>query len=372
MLKSLLNWLKGITGQDTWVLGAFLTVFIALLLDFIVRIALRRLIRKAERSANIWDDALLVAARKPLSATIWLLGITFAADILRLNAHAAILAIAPKVRELGLAVIVGWFLFRFIRESETRFLARHQREGTGADPTTIDAIGKLLRLSVVITFGLVVLQELNVNISGLLAFGGIGGLTIGFASKDMLANFFGGLTIYLDRPFAVGDWIRSPDREIEGTVEQIGWRRTVIRNFQLRPLYVPNAAFTSIVVENPSRMTNRRIFETIGLRYDDVSKMRAVLADVRTLMQNHPDIDQQRTLMVYFDTFAESSLNFFVYAFTRTRDWSEFHRVKEEVLLSISDIVEKQGAEIAFPTRTLLLPEPLEVRSHEGANSNGA
>ena len=90
-----------------------------------------------------------------------------------------------------------------------------------------------------------------------------------FAAKDLLANFFGGLTIYLDRPFAVGDWIRSPDREIEGTVERIGWRLTLIRTFDKRPLYIPNAVFTTIAVENPSRMHNRRIYETIGIRYDD-------------------------------------------------------------------------------------------------------
>jgi MscS family membrane protein len=256
---------------------------------------------------------------------------------------------------------VGWFLFRLIREAEAKYLERHLREGTGADQTTIEAIGKLLRISVVITFGLVAMQSIGVNISGLLAFGGIGGLAIGFAAKDMLANFFGGLTIYLDRPFAVGDWIRSPDRAIEGTVEQIGWRRTVIRNFELRPIYVPNALFTSIVVENPSRMSNRRIFETIGLRYDDIHKVPAILGAIRALLKRHDGIDQGQTLMVFFDTFAESSLNFFIYAFTRTRNWAEYLAVKENILLQVADIIDHHGAEIAFPTRTLELPEPLVV-----------
>ena len=120
---------------------------------------------------------------------------------------------------------------------------------------------------------LMVLQSLGVSVSGLLAFGGIGGIAVGFAAKDMLANFLGGLSIYLDRPFAVGDWIRSPDRSIEGTVEDIGLRVTRIRTFDQRPLYVPNSTFSSVSLENPSRMTNRRIYETIGVRYEDAGRV---------------------------------------------------------------------------------------------------
>ena len=86
--------------------------------------------------------------------------------------------------------------------------------------------------------------------------------------------------IYLDRPFSVGDWIRSPDKEIEGTVEDIGWRLTRIRTFDKRPLYIPNSIFASISVENPSRMSNRRIYEKIGIRYDDVSKMNTIVTEV--------------------------------------------------------------------------------------------
>lgn len=360
-MNTFLHWLNRLLGDNGWVVSVFLTVFLALLIDFFNRAVWRRLLRRAQHTPNPWDDALLAAAGKPVSAAIWLLGITFAADIVRLHTEAHVFAIVEKVRELGLTLVVGWFLFRFIREAETKYQERHLREGTGADQTTIEAIGKLLRISVVVTFGLVVMQSIGVNISGLLAFGGIGGLAVGFAAKDMLANFFGGLTIYLDRPFAVGDWIRSPDRAIEGTVEQIGWRRTMIRNFELRPIYVPNAVFTSIVVENPSRMSNRRIFETIGLRYGDIGKVPAILGEIRELLKQHEGIDQNQTLMVYFDTFAESSLDFFVYAFTKTRNWAEFLEVKENILLQVADIIARHDAEIAFPTRTLQVPDPLVV-----------
>src|ERR1019366_4603617 len=97
--------------------------------------------------------------------------------------------------------------------------------------------------------------------------------------------------IHLDRPFNVGETIRSPEKQIEGRVEHIGWRQTRIRATNMALIYVPNALFTSIVLENPSRMTHRRIREVIGLRYEDLEKMAAIVQDVFTLLQNHPAID---------------------------------------------------------------------------------
>ena len=200
---------------------------------------------------------------------------------------------------------------------------------------------------------MVALQSLGYSISGVLAFGGVGGIAVGFAARDLLANFFGGLMIYMDRPFNVGEWIRSPDKEIEGTVEKIGWRLTTIRTFDKRPLYVPNSLFNNISVENPSRMLNRRIKETIGIRYDDLSKMKKIIDDVKKMLKEHPEIDKNKTLIVNFNEFAPSSLDFFVYTFTKTTDWVHYHEIKQEIMLSIINIIESNGAECAFPTSTL-------------------
>jgi len=226
------------------------------------------------------------------------------------------------------------------------------------DPTTVSAVAKLFRAAVIITATLVAMQLFGYSVSGLLAFGGIGGIAIGFAAKDLLANFFGGLMIYLDRPFSVGDWVRSPDKEIEGTVEDVGWRLTRIRTFDKRPLYIPNAVFANISVENPSRMTNRRIYETLGIRYHDIACMKPIVDQVITMLREHKDIDADQTLIVNFDKFAPSSLDFFVYTYTKTTDWVEFHQVKQDVLLKVADIIEANKAEIAFPTSTLHIEPP--------------
>ncbi len=341
--------------SESWIVQVFLIIFVASLIDWTQKRLLRQLHKKLERTKNYWDDTIIEAVKRPVSSLIWVLGLTFAAEIVRSESDAVIFDAVGPIRDVGVIVCLAWFLVRFIRLSEHNIIKKRLEAGEPFDRTTTDAIAKLLRISVVITAGLVVLQTLGYSISGVLAFGGIGGIAVGYAAKDLLANFFGGFTIYMDRPFDVGDWIRSPDKQIEGTVEKIGWRVTCIRTFDKRPLYVPNSVFTTISVENPSRMTNRRIYETIGIRYDDVGKMAAIVDDVKMMLMGHDEIDTRQTLIVNFNEFAPSSLDFFVYTFTRTTDWVRFHEIKQDVMLKIIAIVEGHGAECAFPTSTIHL-----------------
>ena len=336
-----------------WVSEVFAILVITAAVRFTVKIFLDGAERRALQTLNLWDDALVHAGRRPLGLGVWILGISFAAEIVGGGAQAEIFAYVSQVRDVAVVWLMIWFALRFISAIETNLIEGKHK--TKVDPTTATAVGKLLRASIVITGVLLVLQAFGFSISGVLAFGGIGGIAIGFAARDILANFFGALMIFLDRPFSVGDWIRSPDRNIEGTVEDIGWRLTRIRTFDKRPLYLPNSIFTSLAVENPSRMLNRRIYETIGLRYTDVEKMPLILAKVKAMLEEHGDIDKKQILMVNFVTFGASAVEFFVYTFTETTDWQTYHRVKEDVLLKIAAIVEEQGAQIAFPTQTVHL-----------------
>ena len=350
MLDSLMDYLV----EHTWVGEVFLIVLVTSVVRVGVRIALDRLAAQVEKSRNVYDDALVNSARRPLGLAIWVVGISWAAEIAGGNAQAEIFGYVDEVREVAVIWLLVWFAVRFIRALEVHLSDSTQREAA-VDQTTAAAVGKLLRAAVLITGVLMVLQSLGFSVSGVLAFGGIGGIAIGFAARDLLANFFGAMMIFLDRPFSVGDWIRSPDRDIEGTVEEIGWRLTRIRTFSQRPLYVPNSVFTSLAVENPSRMLNRRIYETIGVRYDDVAVLEQIVADIEAMLRAHPAIDLSRTLMVNFVEFSASSLDFFVYTFTKTTSWTEFHKIKQDVLFKIADIIAGHGAEIAFPTQTVHL-----------------
>ena len=356
MLEKIQDYINFLDKDDIWIVQIFGVIFTALILDFIQKKILKRIQARLEQTTSPWDDAFIHALRKPLTLLIWLLGLSFASDIAGFDS-------ANLISEVSIILVIAWVLTRFIQFVEDNILKQNEIIGKPVDQTTANAITQLLRISVVITALLVVLQTLGVNISAILAFGGIGGIAVGFAAKDLLANFFGGMMIYLDRPFSIGDWIRSPDKNIEGTVEKIGWRLTIIRTFDKRPLYVPNSVFASISVENPSRMSNRRIYEKIGVRYDDVDELPAIVADVKTMLREHPEIDQDQTMIVNFDSFASSSLDFFFYTFTKTTDWIKFHEIKQDVLFKISEIIAEHNAEIAFPTSTVHLADKIEVQN---------
>ncbi len=344
--------------EDVWIIQVFIIVFLSLLINFVQSKLLKRIEARLGENNFKWDDAIIFAIRRPLSYLIWLIGITFAADVIAISTEASIFNSIDPIREVGVVLIISWVIIRFINTVESKIILENNSGASDKiDKTTADAISKLLRISVIITTILVVLQTFGFSISGVLAFGGIGGLAVGFAAKDMLSNFFGGFMIYMDRPFSVGDWIRSPDRNIEGTVEKIGWRLTCIRTFDKRPLYVPNSTFTSIAVENPSRMSHRRIYETIGVRYDDADKVQNIVTQVKEMLRSHDEIEQNQTMIVNFNKFAASSMDFFIYTFTKTTDWIHYHEVKQDILFKINEIITNNNAEMAFPTSTVHLPD---------------
>lgn len=323
--------------------------------------------RSAQRSDLRWDNVLADALVRPSKWAIWLLLVYLSLGLF--EGTDQFRTLARQAADTALILILAWIAQRALKGAEAELLSEHRGKRQSDDRATIRATLRLVRISLGIVVALMVLQSLGVSVSGLLAFGGIGGIAVGFAARDLLANFLGGLSIYLDRPFTVGDWIRSPDREIEGTVEDIGWRMTRIRTFDQRPLYIPNSVFSSVAVENPSRMNNRRIYETVGIRYEDVAAMGEVVAAVKAMLESHEAIDLNRTLMVNFVACGPSSLDFFIYAFTKTTDWATFHNIKQDVLLRVLAIIADHGAEVAFPTRTLLLQSEAELQAQGAAEA---
>ncbi|MCK5002717.1 MAG: mechanosensitive ion channel family protein [Gammaproteobacteria bacterium] len=366
-----LNQLLILVQNNDWIVQVFLIVLISLSLSFIARRAISKIAIKLQKTKNPWDDLLTQSLQKPVAWLIWLLGLTFAADVVHEQSGATIFEAVGPIRDIGVIIILTLFLLNLVRGTQAILVAAQTETGEqDFDEHTVEAISKLIRISIIITSGLVMLQTMGYSVSGVLAFGGIGGIAIGFAAKDLLSNFFGGLMIYMDRPFKIGDWIRSNDRDIEGTVEYIGWRLTRIRTFDKRPLYVPNSIFATISVENPSRMTNRRIYETIGIRYEDSEKMDAIVKDVKQMLLDHPEIDTKATLIVNFVSFSASSIDFFIYTFTKTTDWVRFHEIKQDVLLKIMNIINDHSAEMAFPTSTLHVESmPESVQNQQGVKS---
>ena len=285
----------------------------------------------------------------------WILNLTQSSDKL------PILQAIPLIQRLSIIVLLAWFLISFTNTCY-RNLQQNQFANSAFDANTAELVYKLVQLIIIISFSLMLLQSAGISISGLLAFGGIGGLAVGLAAKDMLANLFGGLVLYLDRPFHVGEKIKIIDTQIEGWVEEIGWRKTRIRNYDRQPIYVPNALFGNSAVINPSRISNRRIKQMVGLRYQDLNVLPSITQSIADYIRNHPEIDQARPVEVRLIEYSSSSLDLLIYCFAACTDYEDLLRIQEDILLHAGEFIRQHGADIAYPTRTLDIEWPVDQK----------
>lgn len=316
----------------------------------------------ARRTVTKLDNMLINALRAPVVWLIIFISIYLVINNIIFFIFGYSITSVGKVLPYVIFVVLIWSFLRFIKDMEKKtiieehsILPRVIRDRVKLDKHSLRLIIFVLRFSVICIVILTTLSMLGVSLAGLLAFGGLGGIVLGFALKDPLSNFFAGAIIFWERPFVVGDWIRCPTLNIEGVVVNINWRTTLINTFDRRPLYVPNAVFITNYVENAQRMTNRRIYETIGVRYEDMDKLPALLGDIRRMVKEHPGVDDSQTFVVAFDEYGDYSLNFFICAITYATTWEEFQKVKEEILLRVSDLIKKHKANFAYPTRTIKL-----------------
>ncbi len=333
-----------------------LIILIALSLLFIKNKIILLFTGISKKTATEFDDILLKSLQLPLTFLIVLVSLVFFTEILNDTYQLFDDFNKPKILYVLTIIIIAWTLIKVL---DNYYNSKSFLKGlkSSDDPVVIEQTYeitiRIFKIIVILISLLTLMQEFGLSISGLLAFGGVGGLVVGLAAKDLLSNFFGGLMIYFDRPFKVGEFIKSPDRNIEGIVESIGWRLTVVRTFSKNVLYIPNSAFSNIIVENATRMTNRRINEVIGLRYEDLDKIPEIVNKVRAYLDQNNNIDHSNKPVVYFKSFSASSCDFFIYAFTNTKDWREFLEIKEDVLYQTSKIISENNAAIAFPTTTI-------------------
>lgn len=339
----------------------FLTVLGALAVGVVLRFVSSRLAARLRPVPHVWAHGLLSGASLPMQMLVWVLGIALAGQILVQRdqnlAQDSLLAhgLGPT-RDVLVIVAVMWFLLRAVNQIQANLLVRARSVGRELDPTAADAIGKLTKASIVITAILTMMQALGFSIAGLLAFGGMGGIAVGFAAQSLVANLLGGLTIFASRPFKVGEYIIIPGTELMGGVEHIGWRATRLIGFDCKPFYVPNALFNTEPVINHTRMTARRIMEDIHIRYADAHVVRDIVADGKALLSTHPGIKHD-FFAFNFSSCGSYSLKLFLYAFTVSTDYNEYLDVQEDVLLKIADIIHRHGAQMTGPASTVEMPQ---------------
>ncbi len=327
-------------------------LFVAIVVHIGLSFILNKLSKHTDSTKTQIDDYFIDALSAPLKVLIWYGWIYF--SMLQLKVDFPALGQITEYIDITPIVILAWGILRLISNIEKVMLEREAK----VDKDSIRLFTRLIKIAFVFVFVLGFAQYFGYSVSSILTLGGVGGIVIGFAAKDMLANVFGGLMIQMDKPFSTGDWIRTTDKSIEGVVEKIGWRMTRIRTFNKNPVYVPNGIFATIPIETPSRMTNRQIHAIIGIRYDDIAQMQSIIEKVEKLLADHEHIDHEEPCRVYFDLFNASSLDFVIWAFSTVTEGAEFKKIKGKLLLDVADIIANHGAEIAYPTQTLHIQKP--------------
>ena len=330
---------------DAYIVAILIFVFFQLF-----RVVLRKLLLKiVKKTSNKFDDDLINSVSKPLDFLFIIIGANFAIDILILNENVSVFL--DKVIRSGFIVVLFWAILNILTTLAQNIHKVTNKFGDKVSIEVANFVVKSIRLFIIILGFIAFLQEWGFNVSGFLASMGLIGMAFALAAKDTAANLFGSLVIFTDKPFKVGDWIMTP--AVEGTIESIGIRSTRVRTFAQAVVTVPNATLANSAILNWSRMGKRRVKMNIGVTYDTAGEtVEKIVKDIKTMLENNENIHQD-TIHIYFSDFAASSLNIFCYYFTKSTNWGEFMRVREETYLEIMKIVERNGSSFAFPTQTL-------------------
>lgn len=231
------------------------------------------------------------------------------------------------------------------------------------DKILIPFFSKVAKLIIIAMAFVVIASRWGYDVNGFIAGLGLGGLAFALAAKDLLANIFSGVVIITDKPFNIGDWIKSGD--VEGIVQDINFRSTRIKRLDEAMVTVPNSSLVNGSITNFTKRTMRRVNFNLGVRYDTSSeKLRKCIERIELLLRDHPNVDKQ-IIFVKFDAFGDSALNIFVYFFTKTIVWNEYLNIKQDINFKIMEILEHEGVEIAFPSTSVYVETPFQIKNDD-------
>jgi len=334
-------------------LGLLLVIALGVIVDWVVSFSLRRsmarwLRRRAGDYGAVEDNA---DRLRPLGimamALVWWGGIT---AIGLPETALLILLVAVKAMASFAAV---WAAYRLVDLLAASLVAHAARSANKLDDVLMPLIPRTLKVFVTVVGVVFIADNLNIDVTGLLAGLGLGGLAFALAAKDMVQNLFGSITVLLDRTFTVGDWIVVGD--VEGSVEHMGFRSTRVRTFYNSLVTVPNSTFITAEVDNMGARRYRRYKAHFGLTYDTPpEKIEAFCEGLRELVRQHPYM-RRDYFHVYLNDLGAHSLDVLVYVFWEAPDWATELRERHRFLLDSLRLASELGVEFAFPTQTLYL-----------------
>ncbi len=334
------------------IISAFIALFFFLLLrKLFTKLTITILHPLTKRTKTFYDDRILSALKKPISFVFVIIGVNLFFSLLFLETE-----FIKNIIDSMIMFNIFWTIFLLtyaLRDVVYNFTSRFNPELSYEMGNFILSIIR----GVIIFIGIgAILQLWGINVAGMVAGLGIGGLAFALAAKDTASNLFGSIALLLDKSIRIGEWIKIGG--VEGVVEDIGMRTTKIRSFQNSLITLPNQVIANSPIENFSRRKTRRIKMTIGITYSATSEqIENIVSDIRTMLRNHKGISQDKTLLVNFNSFDDSSLGIFIYTFSNTATWSKYMSIKEDVNLKIMKIVENNNAEFAFPSQSVYIEQ---------------
>lgn len=336
-------------------LGIF---FIIILSTFIIRYIFMYIMDKKypKKIDNKINEMIINAIKDPLGYFILIQGFNIAIISLQFPEKIGPFEITSTIHTiyiLAISFIALYFAFSIVDIIAFYIEQRVKKTESTLDNQIIPLIIKSLRI-LVITIGILsILHNFGYNIISLLTGLGLGGLAFALAAQTTLSNVFGSVTIFSDKPFRLGDWIKIGD--VEGTVEEIAFRTTRIRRFDQALVTVPNSQFVNSSIINYSAMQKRRIEFYVRISYKTpLFNIKEAIKGIRSMIENDERFDQSFH-MVMLTELGEYSLNIYVYCFTKTIDWREHLAIKEELILNIIQLLEELNIEVAFPSRTIYI-----------------
>lgn len=336
--------------------AVFVTIFSAKLFNVLF---LKFIKKQAKKTKTELDDNILAAIEQPATNLIYIIGLYFALLTLNpVNEPIPLKSIITAVTETSVAIMITLLCFKIVDVFD-QFIVDKYTNQKNKDSIILHFFPLLKRaIKVAIAFIalIIIIQNRGYSVASLLAGFGITGLAVGFAAKESIANIFGSFSVIVDHTYKVGDWIVADKTingaNVEGIVEDISLRSTKIRAFDNTLLIVPNNEMANGTIRNVSRHKKRRIYEFIDITYDtDADKIEQAVEICRQIVRNHPEMEEYQ--QIHFNKFGPHSLQIMLYIFTKTTDWGEYLRIRQEIFLSIVREFKKLGVEFAFPTQTL-------------------
>jgi len=344
-------WQTGFLGID---FGRAVTALFVLFVFLILRRLFTRFImgtlrRFASRTKTEIDDAVIAALEPPLGFVPIIIGVFLALQYLDLEEPFLSLA-SSFVRSLIVALLFSALytlvgpISHGIKKME-RVLTREMS----------DWLIGILHIAIVLIGTAAVLEIWGIKVGPILAGLGLFGVAVALGAQDFFKNLISGILVIAEKRLSVGDWILV-DGVVEGTVESIGFRSTVVRRFDKAPVHIPNTKLSDNAVTNFSEMTHRRIKWLIGIEYtSSVDQLKIIRDGIEAYLNNNSDFapSDEVATFVRIDSLNASSIDILLYCFTRTTDWGDWLKIKEQLAYKIKEIVEKAGSGFAFPSRSV-------------------